>query len=42
MAYLVGTVAVLDVLNDTWFYWGHLLMHRCKWLYARVHAMHHK
>lgn len=42
VAYLVGTIAVLDVLYDTWFYWSHLLMHRWKWLYARVHAMHHK
>jgi sterol desaturase/sphingolipid hydroxylase (fatty acid hydroxylase superfamily) len=42
VAYLVGTIAVLDVLDDTWFYWIHLLMHRWKWLYMRVHAMHHK
>jgi Delta7-sterol 5-desaturase len=34
-------LAATLVLYDTWFYWGHRLMHT-KWMYARFHAHHHK
>jgi sterol desaturase/sphingolipid hydroxylase (fatty acid hydroxylase superfamily) len=41
IASLVGTVVLLDVLHDTWFYWTHRLLHM-KVLYRRVHSMHHE
>lgn len=41
VASLIGTVAVLDMLHDTWFYWTHRLLHM-KVLYRRVHYMHHE
>ena len=41
VASLIGTVAVLDMLHDTWFYWTHRLLHT-KALYRRVHYMHHE
>lgn len=39
---LAGTVLLLDVLHDTWFYFTHLLMHKNKWLLANVHYLHHQ
>ena len=41
IASLIGTVVLLDVLHDTWFYWTHRLLHM-KVLYRRVHYMHHE
>jgi hypothetical protein len=38
---VVGTVIVLDLLHDAWFYWTHRLLHT-KGLYRRVHYMHHE
>lgn len=39
--YVIATVAALDVLHDTWFYWTHRLLH---WrpLYRKIHYMHHR
>ncbi|MEW5319468.1 MAG: hypothetical protein WDW38_010617 [Sanguina aurantia] len=39
--YIVASVALLDVLHDTWFYLTHRLLH---WgpLYRHVHYIHHK
>lgn len=39
--YLLATVAVLDILHDTWFYWTHRFLH---WrpIYVNVHYIHHR
>ena len=29
------------MIDDTWFYWSHRLLHESKWLYAKVHKHHH-
>jgi len=38
---VLATVATLDVLHDSWFYWTHRLLH---WrpLYRHVHFIHHR
>ena len=38
---LIGTVVLLDMLHDTWFYWTHRLLHM-KVVYRNVHYMHHE
>jgi hypothetical protein len=37
----VAQLAVCALVDDTWFYFGHRLLHT-KWLYARVHKKHHR
>lgn len=39
-AYLIGSVVVLLVLQDTYFYWTHRAMHH-PLLYRRFHRIHH-
>ncbi|OJJ48142.1 hypothetical protein ASPZODRAFT_92448 [Penicilliopsis zonata CBS 506.65] len=29
-------------IADTWFYFGHRMMHNYKWLYKNFHSMHHR
>lgn len=41
-AYAALSVAALDVLHDSWFYWTHRWMHSWKPLYRRVHSLHHE
>lgn len=38
--YLIGSVFLMIVFHDTYFYWTHQLMHRYKWLY-KFHKIHH-
>jgi len=40
-AWLVGSVVVLAVLQDTYFYWTHRAMHH-RLLYRFVHRVHHR
>ena len=40
-AYAALTVAALDLLHDTWFYWTHRALHT-RLLYKPIHAMHHR
>ena len=40
MLYLIGSIFIMIVLHDTYFYWTHKLMHSQKWLY-RFHKIHH-
>lgn len=35
-------IAIFFVLEDTWHYWLHRLMHESKFLYKNVHKIHHK
>lgn len=37
----IGSLVLSMILFDTWFYWGHRLLHH-KFLYQRVHLWHHK
>ena len=39
---VLATILALDVLHDTWFYFTHRLMHEWRWLYRRVHYLHHE
>ncbi len=39
--YLVGSVVAMIVVQDTYFYWVHRLMHRAPLLW-KVHATHHR
>jgi sterol desaturase/sphingolipid hydroxylase (fatty acid hydroxylase superfamily) len=39
--YFLFSIVVLVVLNDTYYYWMHRLMHQ-PFLYKTVHATHHK
>jgi len=34
-------IAIFFVIEDTWHYWAHRLMHT-PWLYKRVHKIHHQ
>jgi sterol desaturase/sphingolipid hydroxylase (fatty acid hydroxylase superfamily) len=36
-----GSLALMLFVHDLYFYWAHRLMHT-KWLYERVHLVHHK
>ena len=36
-----GSIALMIVLHDTWFYWTHRLMHHPK-LFKHVHLVHHR
>ena len=38
---LLFEFALLVLLHDTWFYWAHRGMHT-RWLFRRVHRLHHK
>lgn len=38
--YLIGSVIIMVLLHDTYFYWTHKLMHASKWLY-KFHSIHH-
>jgi sterol desaturase/sphingolipid hydroxylase (fatty acid hydroxylase superfamily) len=33
---------LMYVLVDTWYYWGHRYMHKNKWFWNNVHAVHHE
>jgi sterol desaturase/sphingolipid hydroxylase (fatty acid hydroxylase superfamily) len=39
--YLAGSILLMILLHDTYFYWTHKLMHTSKWLY-RFHKIHHQ
>lgn len=39
---MVLTVLATALVKDAWFYHGHLLMHRVRWLYRLSHACHHE
>lgn len=41
LLYLVGSIPVILLIHDTYFYWIHRLMH-LPWFYRRVHLTHHK
>jgi lathosterol oxidase len=38
--YLIGSIFLMIVIHDTYFYWTHKLMHSYKWLY-KFHKIHH-
>ncbi|TDD96986.1 sterol desaturase family protein [Flavobacterium cellulosilyticum] len=40
ITYLIGSVFIMVVIHDTYFYWTHKLMHSYKWFY-RFHKIHH-
>ena len=40
-AYFIGSIIVLILLHDTYFYWMHRLIHHKK-IYKYVHRVHHK
>ena len=37
-----GSIAVMLVLHDAYFYWTHRLSHEVRWVFRRVHLIHHK
>lgn len=39
--WLVGTIVLVIVAHDTWFYWMHRLIHHRR-LFGRVHQLHHR
>jgi sterol desaturase/sphingolipid hydroxylase (fatty acid hydroxylase superfamily) len=39
--WFVGSILVVIVLQDAWFYWTHRLMHHPK-LFRRIHRIHHR
>ncbi|MFO0558542.1 MAG: sterol desaturase family protein [Polyangiales bacterium] len=39
--WFVGSLSLMLFVHDLYFYWAHRLMHT-KWLYERVHLVHHK
>lgn len=39
--WFVLSIPAMVVLHDTFFYWAHRAMHT-RWLYARVHKLHHQ
>jgi sterol desaturase/sphingolipid hydroxylase (fatty acid hydroxylase superfamily) len=41
LPWFVLSIALTIVLHDAWFYWTHRAMH-CRWLFAAVHATHHR
>lgn len=41
LAWLIGSVALLIVLHDAYFYWMHRLVHH-RAFYALVHTVHHR
>ena len=38
--WFVGSIAVMIVVHDTYFYWTHRMMHH-RWLYRTFHHTHH-
>lgn len=38
---VLGSLAVFVAVDDTWFYWGHRLLHH-RHLYAAIHKKHHR
>lgn len=38
--YLIGSIFIMIIIHDAYFYWTHKLMHSYKWLY-RFHKIHH-
>ncbi|MFV8373936.1 sterol desaturase family protein [Flavobacterium sp. LB1P62] len=38
--YLIGSIFLMILIHDTYFYWTHKLMHSYKWLY-KFHKIHH-
>lgn len=38
----VAYVTAWFAINDLVFYWVHRMMHRSRWLYRHVHAVHHR
>ena len=39
--YLIGSILLMILLHDAYFYWTHKLMHSSKWLY-QFHKIHHQ
>ena len=35
-------IGLLMVVDDLWFYWVHRGMHENKWMYKKIHKLHHK
>jgi methylsterol monooxygenase len=35
-------IAIFFVLEDTWHYWSHRLMHEVPYLYKNIHKIHHQ
>ena len=35
-------IAIFFVMEDTWHYWNHRLMHESKFLYKNIHKIHHQ
>ena len=42
MGTAVVQVFIFMVIDDTWFYWGHRLLHDVPWLYRTIHKKHHR
>lgn len=40
-AYSLGSLAVLIIAHDAYFYWTHRVLHT-RWLFRHVHAIHHR
>ena len=35
-------IAVILIIDDFYFYWFHRLLHKNKFLYEKIHIIHHK
>ncbi|KAH8677798.1 hypothetical protein BX600DRAFT_506804 [Xylariales sp. PMI_506] len=42
LAYLVQRQFFSLVIMDTWTFWVHYLMHKNKWFFRKIHAVHHQ
>lgn len=40
--YLVGSIFIMLVLHDAYFYFTHLLSHRVVWIFRKFHRIHHQ
>lgn len=40
--YLVGSIFIMLLLHDTYFYFTHLLSHRITWVFRKFHRIHHQ
>ncbi|KAF1990144.1 hypothetical protein K402DRAFT_371157 [Aulographum hederae CBS 113979] len=42
LAYLALKQFVALVVIDTWVFWGHYIEHQNRWVYKKVHSVHHE
>lgn len=40
--WFLGSFVVMLLLHDAYFYWTHRLSHKSRWLFRRVHRIHHQ